>query len=101
MYQNKSIKCGKEKCNQCPHDGYIYVSFKLNNKTRTFYLGKLDKINESKIKEISDKVIREVRNDSFWAGMNIDVYGIHKFCTLYDVMIREFNREFLRMPLAD
>lgn len=41
MFQLKSIKCGKQECKKCPHDGYLYKVKKENGKTKSKYIGKL------------------------------------------------------------
>jgi mannose-6-phosphate isomerase-like protein (cupin superfamily) len=40
-YRTKSIKCGKESCNSCPHGPYWYAEWSENGKRNTKYLGKI------------------------------------------------------------
>ena len=39
-YRTKSIKCGKESCNSCPHGPYWYAEWTEDGKRKTKYLGK-------------------------------------------------------------
>ena len=39
-YRTKSIKCGKESCNSCPHGPYWYAEWTEAGKRKTKYLGK-------------------------------------------------------------
>ena len=39
-YRTKSIKCGKESCNSCPHGPYWYAEWTESGKRKTKYLGK-------------------------------------------------------------
>jgi len=36
----KKIKCGKEKCTMCPHDGFLYGNFTWFKKSNCVYIGK-------------------------------------------------------------
>ena len=46
-YRQKSIKCGRESCNSCPHGPYWYDEWSENGKRNTKYLGKiLNEINK-------------------------------------------------------
>ena len=40
-YRQKSIKCGRESCNSCPHGPYWYAEWSENGKRITKYLGKI------------------------------------------------------------
>ena len=39
-YRTRSIKCGKESCNSCPHGPYWYAEWTEGGKRKTKYLGK-------------------------------------------------------------
>ena len=39
-YRTKSIRCGKESCNSCPHGPYWYAEWTEEGKRKTKYLGK-------------------------------------------------------------
>lgn len=55
MYQVKSVKCGRQGCQKCPHPGYLYRYFKEDGKTRCEYLGKLEDIDFDKLLEMEEE----------------------------------------------
>ena len=55
MYQVKSVKCGKQGCQRCPHPGYLYRYFKEDGKTRSEYLGRIENIDFDKLMETEEE----------------------------------------------
>lgn len=55
MYQVKSVKCGKQRCQKCPHSGYLYRYFKEDGKTRSEYLGRVENIDFDKLLETEEE----------------------------------------------
>lgn len=57
MYQVKSVKCGRQECQRCPHPGYLYRYFKEEGKTRSEYVGRIENIDFDKLLEIEEERI--------------------------------------------
>ena len=55
MYQVKSVKCGKQGCQRCPHHGYLYRYFKEDGKTRSEYVGRIENIDFDKLLETEEE----------------------------------------------
>ncbi len=39
-YRQEYVRCGKERCNKCPHGPYWYAYWREDGKTRSRYIGR-------------------------------------------------------------
>ncbi len=39
-YRQEYVRCGKERCNRCPHGPYWYAYWREDGKTRSRYIGR-------------------------------------------------------------